>query len=484
MKKRLTACLLVLAMLIPMMPAALAASASDMTDISGHWAEQSIREVMERGLFAGTSDTTFEPNLPMSRAMFVTLLGRIAGINPEDYNTWYAGNLFTDVPGGMWYTPYICWACRYGITSGVGDGSFRPNEIVTREQMATFIVRFTSIYNYDLVGVPTQYTFDDVASISPFAVSSVEMLRQVGLFSGIVNDNGGYDFAPQQSATRAEGAAMTIRVLNAMQPSSRTVVKPNGISLNTTAQTVYVGDTVNLYATISPSNATNQAVTWFSTKPSVASVIGGVVTAKAVGTADIYCMTWNGYWNKCTVTVQEPVPLAYEGESYSDKLRRIFGTTNVSDPRLYYSNDSSARQDMVSISVQVWDFADSSRTTKKTRTLWVAVHKNIAATVKAIFADIYNSSEKPPIYEMGGYRWEYKSEHNAGLAIDLNANSNYYCDPSGRGVVGDHWSPATDPYSIPIDGVIENTFRKYGFTRGIYWRSGYKDYMHFSFFGT
>jgi len=76
-----------------------------------------------------------------------------------------------------------------------------------------------------------------------------------------------------------------------------------------------------------------------------------------------------------------------------------------------------------------------------------------------------------------------KSEHDPGLAIDLNVDSNYFCEPDGTPITGSHWDPENDPYSIPIDRVIERTFRKYGFTRGIYWRNGTKDYMHFSFFG-
>ena len=56
--------------------------------------------------------------------------------------------------------------------------------------------------------------------------------------------------------------------------------------------------------------------------------------------------------------------------------------------------------------------------------------------------------------------------------------------PSGKVITGKKFDPENDPYSIPVGGEIEQIFEKYGFTRGIYWKSGYKDYMHFSFFGT
>ncbi|MBR4132477.1 MAG: M15 family peptidase, partial [Oscillospiraceae bacterium] len=59
-----------------------------------------------------------------------------------------------------------------------------------------------------------------------------------------------------------------------------------------------------------------------------------------------------------------------------------------------------------------------------------------------------------------------------------------YCSPAGQVLVGSFYSPGTNEYSIPVGGEIDQIFAKYGFTRGIYWRSGYKDYMHYSFFGT
>ena len=68
--------------------------------------------------------------------------------------------------------------------------------------------------------------------------------------------------------------------------------------------------------------------------------------------------------------------------------------------------------------------------------------------------------------------------------MDINPNENYYCDPNGNALVGKYWRPGEDPYSIPLDGEVVAIFSKYGFTQGIYWRSGYKDYMHFSYFAT
>ena len=174
--------------------------------------------------------------------------------------------------------------------------------------------------------------------------------------------------------------------------------------------------------------------------------------------------------------------LANASMSKSQKLMMIFGTTNISDYRTVYSSSAEAQNHMTTIKVRTWDFDSSGE--KYTRTWNLKVHENIAPTVQAIFDEIYALPEQPPIHSLGGFRWSNRSEHSVGLAIDINARENYYCDPNGNALSGSYFRPDSDPYSIPVGGSIDQIFAKYGFTRGIYWRSGYKDYMHYSFFGT
>ena len=164
------------------------------------------------------------------------------------------------------------------------------------------------------------------------------------------------------------------------------------------------------------------------------------------------------------------------------KTRMIFGAYWVPDHRLVYKTEEEARSHMTDVLVLTWDINSSGE--KYTRSWLLTVNENIAPTVRALFAELYALPEKPPIHTLGCYRWDVKSEHSVGLAIDLNSNENYYCDPDGRALTGRYFRPGTDPYSFPVDGAVDRVFRKYGFTRGIYWKSGYKDYMHYSFFGT
>ena len=206
----------------------------------------------------------------------------------------------------------------------------------------------------------------------------------------------------------------------------------------------------------------------------------GQLTAVGEGTAEVYGYTWNGISQCCTVTVTQLDSLAYAGESYEDKCLRIFGEV-TDEYRTYYDiNDTSY---LVTIPVQVWDFTDRTYTEKETKTIYLQVHKNIAATVQAIFEEIYNGDEQFPIYSAGGYYRSTYSEHTPGLAIDINPNENYECTNDGTPLTGSYWKPGEDPYSIPADGDVVQAFRKYGFGWGADWNSK-KDYMHFSYFGT
>ena len=87
------------------------------TDIEKHWAKDNIFFVVSRGLLNGTGDTTFSPNNGMTRGMFVTALGRLAGINPDSYQS----SKFTDVKADAYYAPYVNWAAKTGIVSGTTD---------------------------------------------------------------------------------------------------------------------------------------------------------------------------------------------------------------------------------------------------------------------------------------------------------------------------------------------------------------------------
>ena len=173
------------------------------TDINGHWAKEHILFTVSRGLFSGTSETTFSPNTTLTRGMFVTALGRLAGINPADYQN----RKFTDVKANAYYSPYVNWAASKGIVSGTTSSTFAPDSSITREQMAVIMKNYADKMGYSIPKTLAAVTFADNAQISSWAKDAVKAMQQAGVLSGKENNR----FDPQGNATRAEAATVLHR---------------------------------------------------------------------------------------------------------------------------------------------------------------------------------------------------------------------------------------------------------------------------------
>ena len=179
------------------------------TDVkTNDWFYGNIEYAVTNGLFNGTTDTTFEPNAPITRAMFVTVLWRMEG-NPID-----SGVAFVDVPTGMWYSQAVEWAAVNGIVNGIGSNKFGPNDPITREQIAAIIYRYEQFVEKYPYTATTAKEFVDKNSISDYAKAAVDILVK----QGIINGKPGDLFDPKGTATRAEVAAMLNRFLEAIQP--------------------------------------------------------------------------------------------------------------------------------------------------------------------------------------------------------------------------------------------------------------------------
>ena len=170
----------------------------DFSDVDEeHRYYECIRFVVTNGLFNGVSAINFDPDAPMTRAMFVTVLGRQA----RQMGLPITGDhsIFNDVADDTWYTPYIGWAAERGIAQGFG-GHFGVNDPVTREQMATFLLRFI---HYAEIEHDTGrgFWFRDRDLVAPWAIGAVDTTLQMGL----IHLEYGY-FNPDRPATRAEVA--------------------------------------------------------------------------------------------------------------------------------------------------------------------------------------------------------------------------------------------------------------------------------------
>lgn len=177
---------------------------------SSDWCAKAVEYVYSHNLFSGTSATTFTPNGTMTRGMFVTVLGRMAGVNPDDHS---GETPFSDVPQTMYYAPYVQWAARYGITAGTGDGKFSPDAFINRAQMAAFFVRYFEAFQVDYAtGANVTTAPADLERTPAYAQDAVLKLWKQGLLNG-----DGTRFAPEGNATRAQMATLCMRADEAVE---------------------------------------------------------------------------------------------------------------------------------------------------------------------------------------------------------------------------------------------------------------------------
>lgn len=154
-------------------------------------------------LFYGISDTTFAPDATMTRAMFVTVLGRLAGVDVASYKT----DKFKDVDQKALYAPYVAWATQNNIVQGYPDGNFGPDDPVTREQMCELIRRYAVYANIPLKYTERAIAFTDASKISDYAKAAVSIFEQAGVALPRPNKT---DFDPKENAMRKEIAEMLI----------------------------------------------------------------------------------------------------------------------------------------------------------------------------------------------------------------------------------------------------------------------------------
>lgn len=169
------------------------------------WYADAVKAVTEKGLFQGISETEFGPDVTMTRAMFITVLGRIyeneGNVIPEGTSD------FTDVRAGSYYERYVIWAADNDIVKGVSPTEFAPETPVTREQMAVFMYRFTQYMNADVSGSADLSGFADSGTVSSWAQTAMKWAVSTGLINGVDKTH----LDPQSSALRSHVAMICYR---------------------------------------------------------------------------------------------------------------------------------------------------------------------------------------------------------------------------------------------------------------------------------
>lgn len=166
------------------------------------WCYDAVCYVNSRGVMGGYTNGFFRPNAQLTRAMLAQILCNLAGgvsaNDPIQYN---------DVPAGAWYAEAVRWAAGKGIVSGYGDGSFKPDAPITREQFAVMLYRFQQLRNGGSAGERTlRLDYADAESIGAYAREAAWCTAN--------HIMGGYSdgtLRPKGQTTRAQAAAMLMR---------------------------------------------------------------------------------------------------------------------------------------------------------------------------------------------------------------------------------------------------------------------------------
>ncbi len=166
------------------------------------WYVDAVTYTVQRGLFKGVSETSFDPQGNMTRAMLVTVLHRLEGTSAA------AGvSGFEDVPSDTWYTAAVAWARESGVVKGYSDTQFGPDDFITREQMATILYRYTESKGKDVSQAAELSRYSDENEISEWALRAMGWANAEGYITGRSDTT----LNPKETATRAEVATILMR---------------------------------------------------------------------------------------------------------------------------------------------------------------------------------------------------------------------------------------------------------------------------------
>ena len=194
----------------PVRPTAVPPSSWPFLDVAvkpGNWRYDNVKFVYEYGIMTGVKADQFQPDVPLTRAQFASVIYRMAGTPKVSYK-----GIFTDVPAGKWYSDAIIWAYEKGIVAGLGGGRYGVNENITREQMARMLMEFARVQGYDTSTRADFANFADGSQVSRWAAENMRWAVGSGIISGSTKD-GKYYMNPKGEAKRVECAVMLTKFI-------------------------------------------------------------------------------------------------------------------------------------------------------------------------------------------------------------------------------------------------------------------------------
>ncbi|PWK07920.1 S-layer homology domain-containing protein [Tumebacillus permanentifrigoris] len=222
------------------------ASAATFTDLTSAdlWAQAAIVEGQSAGLFAGDPSGQFRPLETISRQEMAKVFANVLSLNPLGSSP----SAYSDVADADWAHGVIEALRAKGLMTGDGDGTFRPDSSITREEMAVLLVR--AFGQADVTGRGTNLTVADRKQISSWAQDYVQAAIDLGLMKG----DGAY-FHPQQAATRQEVAVVAMNLRQALQVPITASVVTQVTSGGVTIGGMKYGVSEGLKSLFSPANA-------------------------------------------------------------------------------------------------------------------------------------------------------------------------------------------------------------------------------------
>ena len=430
------------------------------------WAKEAVSGAMRLSIiseeFSGKSYQT-----AISRSDFVNVAVNLySTITAENIST-HAKSPFTDTSD-----PFPNMAYYAHLVSGDGEGHFFPQGTLTRQELCKI---FTSLL--DSAGVlgpyfPTENVFNlinDGDSIAQWAKNHVAFMLDNNLMAGDEKGN----FRPLDPVTREEAAIIAYRCYikygkdfnGTIKTTLRETKDSKGNKIYTLVKTI----TLDSGATVSLANAENPG------QSGVLAPSTGLGVGMAPSGTPLATKGKDGLYRLKTYS-----ETLASGEA-KDKEKRIFGDGEK------YTSAEEADAHMSEVTVNVWKLDNNEELYPSTLTF--KINSILRDDVIAIFEEIYNSPYKAPLKDVNAYAWRSAmssgtySDHNYGTAIDLNYNENYCVYASGT-IVGNFYDPENSVYSFPKDGIVVQTFAKYGWLwGGNAWVNGTVDHMHFTYLG-
>lgn len=167
---------------------------------TNQWYFNTIEQAVDLGILSGKGNQKMSPSSNTTRAEFLQILANALNVDLSAYTA----PSFSDVPASAWYAPVVAWAENNAYVSGDKDGKFKPTEPITREEMCVILANVA-----ELEAIANYEAFADESSIAPSAIDAVYACREIGLISGVGNNQ----FNPKGNTTRAQAATVALKYL-------------------------------------------------------------------------------------------------------------------------------------------------------------------------------------------------------------------------------------------------------------------------------